>query len=152
VQALDKLAEHFAEDVPPRTFAKVRKVLMADQRAVRRRVLDRDDAFARVTADVEAARERVKGWTLGHNGWAALKGGLERVYRDGYQAFARARAEPAVENLHEWRKQVKYLWHQLQVLQPVWPGVMEQLAEQAHLLTQLLGEDHDLAVLREKVC
>src|SRR5262249_61086923 len=89
VQALDKLAEHFAEDVPPRTFAKVRKVLMADQRAVRRRVLDRDDAFARVTADVEAARERVKGWTLGHNGWAALKGGLERGYRDGYQAFAR---------------------------------------------------------------
>jgi CHAD domain-containing protein len=65
--------------------------------------------------------------------------------------MAVAARKPSTENLHEWRKQAKYLWHDLQVLEPVWPGVMKELAEQAHDLTQLLGDDHDLAVLHETV-
>ena len=55
------------------------------------------------------------------------------------------------DNLHEWRKQTKYLWHQLQVLEPLWPSVLAGLAEQAHALSQHLGDDHDLAMLRDKL-
>jgi hypothetical protein len=42
---------------------------------------------------------------------------------------------------------VKDLWHQCQVLQPVWPARMKTMAGQASKLSDLLGEDHDLAVL-----
>jgi hypothetical protein len=51
----------------------------------------------------------------------------------------------------QWRKQTKYLWHQLQVLEPMRPGPLGELADQAHKLSDYLGDDHDLAVLREKV-
>jgi CHAD domain-containing protein len=54
-----------------------------------------------------------------------------------------------VEKLHEWRKRVKDLWHQLQLLQAARPEVLEKLAEQAHALADFLGDDHDLAVLRQ---
>jgi hypothetical protein len=37
------------------------------------------------------------------------------------------------------------------VLQPLWPGTIGELADQAHKLSDYLGDDHDLAVLREKV-
>jgi CHAD domain-containing protein len=52
--------------------------------------------------------------------------------------------------LHEWRKQAKYLWHQLQVLQPIQPGQLTALADQAHTLANALGDDHDLAILAHK--
>ena len=54
-----------------------------------------------------------------------------------------------MEKLHEWRKQAKYLRYQLELLRAVWPGMMEPLAGQADHLGDLLGDDHDLAVLRQ---
>jgi len=33
----------------------------------------------------------------------------------------------------------------------VWPEIMDAQAEQAHVLSELLGDDHDLAVLRERL-
>jgi CHAD domain-containing protein len=57
--------------------------------------------------------------------------------------------EPTVKKLHEWRKQAKYLRYQLELLCAVWPGMMEPLAGQADHLGDLLGDDHDLAVLRQ---
>ena len=61
-----------------------------------------------------------------------LGAGLKRVYRNGRDAFAVAQDDPSQEHLHEWRKQVKYLWHQLQVLQPIQLGQLTALADQAH--------------------
>ena len=58
-------------------------------------------------------------------------------------------AEPTVEHLHEWRKQAKYLRYQLEVLRPIWPERMEELAKEADRMGDLLGDDHDLAVLRQ---
>jgi len=54
-----------------------------------------------------------------------------------------------VENLHEWRKQAKYLWHQLQLFEAAWTGSEKELGDQTQKLSQLLGDDHDLAALRE---
>ena len=75
---------------------------------------------------------------------------MKRVYRNGRDAFAVAQDDPSQEHLHEWRKQVKYLWHQLQVLQPIQLGQLTALADQAHALADALGDDHDLAVLSHK--
>src|SRR5262249_29604518 len=36
-----------------------------------------------------------------------------------------------------------------EILRAVWPGIMEPLADQADHLGELLGDDHDLAVLRQ---
>jgi CHAD domain-containing protein len=146
VEALDGLAER---DGDGKAFAPVRKALQARQRATRRRVLKEEQAPAQIAEAVEEARQRVKDWDIGHKGWAALAKGLKQVYKAGRDAFDAALAEPTDENLHEWRKQVKYLWHQLQVLGPTWPELMEGLSNQAHQLADHLGDDHDLAVLRE---
>jgi CHAD domain-containing protein len=132
-----------------KSFGPVRKALQARQRAVKHRVLKEEQAPAHITEAAEEARQRVKDWDVGRKGWAALGAGLKRVYKSGRDAFAAARAEPSVEALHEWRKQVKYLWHQLQVLGPTWPGPMDELGKQAHQLADHLGDDHDLAVLRD---
>lgn len=41
------------------------------------------------------------------------------------------------------------MWYHLHVLDPLWPGVITGLAAQAGRLADLLGAEHDLAVLAQ---
>jgi CHAD domain len=74
-----------------------------------------------------------------------------RVYRRGRQALAAVRQKPTVEFIHEWRKQAKYLRYQLDLLRPLAPTALTPLAKTIDRLGDLLGDDHDLAVLRREV-
>jgi CHAD domain-containing protein len=95
------------------------------------------------------ARERVADWPLDTDGFEAFEEGLGRVYRQGRRAFRAARKQPTDERMHEWRKRVKDLWYHLSLLQDTWKPVVGALADEAHELSDRLGDDHDLAVLRE---
>jgi CHAD domain-containing protein len=151
LDTLDQLSDHFAGQIAAGAFDTVRRALKANRRAVRRRVLQEDKAVKGMRKAIAEARTRVPDWRIRQKGWPALRRGLKRIYRSGSRALATASADATVENLHEWRKQAKYLWHQLQILEPVWPRIMKELANQDHELTQHLGDDHDLAMLRETV-
>jgi CHAD domain-containing protein len=63
----------------------------------------------------------------------------------------RAQADPTDRNLHEWRKRVKDLWHAEQIMRPAGPKKMKKLARRTHALSDLLGDEHDLAELRRYV-
>jgi CHAD domain-containing protein len=87
-------------------------------------------------------------WRAGHRGWSVIGKGLSRVYGDGRDALYSALETRTDDAFHAWRKQVKYLRHQLRLLQPIWPGPIEALVQELHALSDALGDDHDLAVLR----
>jgi CHAD domain-containing protein len=146
VATLDDLAERFPDEVDAAGLGKVRRALLKDQREVRQRVLQ-EGALAPVREALEGARKRAKEWPVGGD-WSVLGAGLKRTYRAGRDAFTAAREDPSDENLHEWRKQAKYLGHQLVMLQPIRLGLLGKLADQAHDLGDRLGDDHDLTVLR----
>ena len=149
VETVDKVAKHFADRVRGHPFAVARKALMTHQREVRKRVLDEENAFAAVATAVRKALERLDGWTDVPDRWSSMGKGVQQVYRQARRAFANATADPTVTKLHEWRKQVKYLRYQLEILRTIWPEMIEPLAGQADHLGELLGDDHDLAVLRQ---
>jgi CHAD domain-containing protein len=149
VGVVEALQEHFPGEAPAEAFAAVREALRVRQKAVAKRVLDEENAVAAVAATARGARERVAAWADVPDRWGAIRRGLRRVYRQGYDAFSEASAEPRVENLHEWRKRTKDLWHLLRVLGPLWPAALEAQAAEAHRLGDLLGDGHDLFVLHE---
>jgi CHAD domain-containing protein len=129
-------------------FAGVRTVLVERHAAAADRAAE---AGAQAISDLRAARERIAYWPLRRDAFAALEGGLARVYRQGRRRRARAYEIPDEEHFHEWRKRVKDLWHVLQLLEPVWPPVLTVAAEQAHELSDCLGDEHDLSVLAQSV-
>jgi hypothetical protein len=98
---------------------------------------DRDEAIAAL----QGMRERIEEWPLERRDFAAIEPGLRRIYRQGRRAMRKAEAEPTVETLHEWRKREKDLWYHLRLLRAP--------ADEAHELSERLGDDHDLAVLLE---
>jgi len=103
-----------------------------------------------LTEDLRLARQRLEEWPLNNDRFSALGVGIKRVYRRGRRYYAITRVDGSVENFHEWRKQVKYLWYQMSVLNPIWPKPLGTLANELGKLADYLSEDHDLAVLRER--
>jgi CHAD domain-containing protein len=150
MDTLDMLVEHSDVQAHTLDLDRVRLALRDEYCEVRQRVLDEGNTLELLEASLRAARARAQRWPIGRRGWSVLGAGLKRIYRNGREAFAVAQKEPSQEHWHEWRKQVKYLWHQLQVLQPIQVGQLTALADQAHTLANALGDDHDLALLAHK--
>jgi len=100
--------------------------------------------------EIERGREVIEGWDLdGDGGFDLVADGLRRAYSRGRRRFTEAHADPTTERLHEWRKRAKDLWYHLRILRPAWPELMKATAGEAHELTDRLGDDHDLALLRQ---
>lgn len=149
IAALDELVERFDPAAGSLKLNKFRRVLRQEQTATRQAITQTLMTRQRkVLRDIKAHSER---WNMTGDDWRIIGAGLERIYRGGKKRMKAAASSRASEDLHDWRKQVKYLWHQLQILQPAWPGPLGELADQAHKLSEHLGDDHDLAVLHTKI-
>jgi CHAD domain-containing protein len=79
-----------------------------------------------------------------------LAAGFKRIYRRGLRAYRKAFEEPSSDNLHELRKRVKDLWYSAQILRPVARKQMKRVARTAHRLSEMIGDEHDLALLGER--
>ena len=150
VETLDALSDGDGNGRSERPFARLRSALLREQEEAHEK-LQRDDATLRdVRADLADARARVAAWPLTPDaGQAVLAPGLRRIYRRGRKAYRAAAANPSAEALHDLRKRVKDLRYAAQVARPVAPKRMRKLAKRANALADLIGDDHDLAVLRE---
>jgi CHAD domain-containing protein len=144
VATLDQLSERLAGQLPTSNIAGIRKQL-ASGRAME------GDQTPHAIEELAAIRSRVPQWRLGDGSWNALEAGLVRSYRRGRKSLRRAWATGSLVDLHEWRKRVKDLWYQQRLLaQACGPAVQGQ-AEDAHHLSRLLGQDHDLGVLAREL-
>ena len=151
VETLDRLIESLGEDVPKSRFARVRAWLVERRDQVYGQAASSDRVALEVIADLTPARERLEDWNLQRQGWGGIRVGLQRIYARGRRDFAAAYALPSDEAFHDWRKQAKYLWYHTQILENIWPSVIQAQAEELDQLGELLGQDHDLAVLRTTV-
>jgi CHAD domain-containing protein len=147
VETMEHLFPHAAD---PDTFAAVHDWLRQRYDALAAEHHDEEaDARAAVDEALAAARERAATWPSTTSGFEAVRPGLLRVYRRGYDRMREAKEQPTTEQLHEWRKRVKYLWYHLRLLAPIAPEVLPPLVDALDQLQEALGDDHDLAVLRK---
>jgi hypothetical protein len=147
--ALDAIGAREGPGIKRPGLAGLRRLLRQERDAARRRLRGSGE-LASVQAALERCADRSSRWGADARGWKPLVKGLERTYRQGRKAMEAAQSEASVENLHEWRKQSKYLWQEMKILRPLWPRLIGGLAAEAHRLTRSLGESHDLAALAGK--
>ena len=151
IQTLDELHERFPDALAPEATAALRERLV-QERADAYVALDEPEGGREAAlGTISDAQARTAGWLFPQDGVEALSPGLKRIYLRGRKRMDRAGDEPTSENLHEARKRVKDLWHAAQILRPAAPKRMKRLADDAHDVADLLGDEHDLAVLRDHV-
>jgi len=123
-----------------------RRILARDRAATGDTAPDRA-AEAEAIALVEAGRAGIESWDV-RDSWQAIAPGLDRTYRRGRRCMREARGGAGGEAWHEWRKRTKDLWYAHLLLAGAWPGPLEATAEEAHRLSEVLGDHHDLDLLR----
>jgi CHAD domain-containing protein len=150
LDTLDALAERYGDELPDGT-EDLRHALDEERRAIEggAEASDLGAAATRARSLITETRDGIDDWSFSKSGFKLLADGLERSYRRGHKRFADVRDDPTPENVHEWRKRVKDLWYDLRLLRGTWPQVMGEMADQAHELSDLLGDHHDLTVLAE---
>ena len=124
-----------------------------------------------VLGELRAVRARVERWELRERGFRSLAPGLERTYREGRRGLRVARrgagGKPRgggdakrrrrhAEALHAWRKHVKELRYVAETLDRGGRGggsstYTRRVARRADRLGEVLGEEHDLALLETRV-
>ena len=104
--------------------------------------------------ELRAIRVRAGNWEFPDRGFGLVADDLLEIYRRGRHALRKARKQNDSATLHEWRKRVKDLRYSAQMLTRKRPGDPNQqwiarLGARADELGELLGEEHDLALLAE---
>jgi CYTH domain-containing protein/CHAD domain-containing protein len=150
LETLDALCARYVAEVPPGAFVRLRAALVDDYQAAEQQLRENAAARAPIISELRDAGTRVTAWHLRHDAVAALAPGFERIYCRGRSALLTTRKHPTDESFHELRKRSKDLWHAAQILDQTAPKRMRTLAAQAHRLSDLVGDDHDLAVLSQQ--
>lgn len=148
LETLAALRERFGERLPADGMALFAHALERE----RERLADPDGevlALDRAAGAIEAGRNAIAEWPLHADEWSLIGPGLKRSYRRGRNRYADVRERAGDEAVHEWRKRVKDLWYHLRLVRNAKKSVLGDAADEAHELSDLLGDNHDLAVLRD---
>lgn len=145
VGTLDALLERHPRELGRRhPLLELRKQLVAERAAAEQTTLGDRATREKVLRKLSGLRERARQWDLPERpGIALVERDLRRIYRDGRERKLRvARGKGGGGRAaHAWRKRVKDLRYAAEILG------QRPLARRADRLAELLGEEHDLAVL-----
>ncbi|MGQ7794309.1 CHAD domain-containing protein [Faunimonas sp. B44] len=149
VEVLDDLAAEEgsgADDRGPFPTVRAELVSRRDEETRTARAKDADEAVLEALAAGDAAL----GGLAFPRSAKALARGFRATYRQARRAFRAAKRDPDPEVWHEWRKHAKYHWMHAGLVRTALKQAGER-RKQAKRLADVLGSDHDLAVLRERL-
>lgn len=151
LQTLDELEEIMQANAVAHDFSVLRQELASG--SGQETGDDTPDLKTRMTVvaeDLRAAHEEMTHLSIDGDRFEILGAGLQRTHARGRKALRKTRESPTDANFHEWRKRVKDHWYHSRLLMDVWPSLMKPYAKEMKRLSDLLGDDHDLAVFRER--
>jgi CHAD domain-containing protein len=152
LETLAALEERFDGRLPRPGLAPLLNGLEGEREALSNpaSLSDGDDSSVADAANrIEQGRDAIADWDLDGEGFELIADGLRRSCGRGRNRFQDTKDDPSAENVHEWRKRVKDLWYHLRIVQDARPNKLKKMGDRAHDLSDLLGDHHDLAVLRE---
>jgi hypothetical protein len=142
---------------------RLRRELLAEHELMERQTLGDGVALEQVLTQLRVLRVRVATWPLrDRDGTRLVDAGLRDLYAQGRRRFKRAKRKRGTDTraMHRWRKRVKDLRYVAEMLERRprsqrkrrgRSARLHSLADRADRLAEVLGEDHDLAVLAERV-
>ena len=101
--------------------------------------------------NIGAARHCLGSTSLLSTSTSPLGERLRKIYRRGRRQFRSLGPSSPSSEWHEWRKLVKQYEYILEVPGPGLSGPIDTAVRTAHALAHRLGEDHDLAMLLDRL-
>lgn len=148
IETYDDLMEVYGELVDQRRLRSIRNEFERRRDAVEKD-LDVENRISTFRAFCDGQLSNIESWQLTSDfNTKMLVKGLRKTYRRGRKEMATALETESTEEFHEWRKRVKYHWYHMRILRDVWPPIVRARRDELDELSDLLGDEHDLATLR----
>ena len=80
-----------------------------------------------------------------------IAAGLAASYRQARRHYRRSYKTKHDEDFHNWRISAQRHWRHMQLLWHAWPSAIQARIDAADELSKLLGYDHDLSVLMQRL-
>lgn len=156
VETVSTLRQRFGAHLKRSAFSMLEAQLVDRHVSMRAELVDDPESLRRVVYALRSAKARYLAWPVeteqnsGRNShvvpdsFDALAPGLHRTYRRGRKEMRVAQELGSGHDFHQWRKRVKYLRHQVELLRPTFPEVLDGHIAALDQLGEVLGEEHDL--------
>ena len=112
---------------------------------------DLESALRSSGAAIRKSCQALGNLTIKTRGWGVFSRGLNLSYLRAFKSFHRAGQPSADDQFHVWRKRVKDFIYQLDIILPAWPRGLIPQHRKLKILAALLGENHDLVILRQRI-
>jgi CHAD domain-containing protein len=148
IESFDLLQEAYGRQVEFARMSPLRLKISERRARVVHSDLDLQQSVNEVAAKLEHSIASIDNWPLAKVSADELAHGLQRVFRRARKGWKRSQRQHDPDTLHDWRKHTKYLRYHFQLLKGVdkpWAGSWHKGFKQ---LSDILGEHHDLDVLR----
>ena len=143
LQTLDRLQKQHGAPALAGPGARLREALRSEIARP-----ETEKLLADIVDKLDRLASRIKGMKLAHADFAPAWSGLEGDYRGARQALRQAYGDGKPDDFHLLRKHVQRHWRHMQLFATAWPAEMVARIALAKALSELLGEDHDLTMLR----
>jgi len=151
IETLDEIKKTYQKELSEDVFTGIRAKLLRKKHALSKRLLYRRKVLQKMFARLEETEVYLTSMHIQNENFSAFRSGLTRVYKKASKGLTSAYAKRSAEVFHNWRKRVKYLRYQVDLLSPAWPSVLSLQEKELHTLSDLLGDHHDLSVLEEEI-
>src|SRR5688572_22884097 len=139
--------EALTRRVAKKDCTEVHQLLLDANREARRHAISAAQ-LAAIAAEVRKHGHAIAETSFEHDGWLLFAPGLDRGYRRVRRMRRDVKQSPAPATLHEWRKRVKRLQFQMEVLRRALAKPERKVADSLEKLGAELGEHRDLHLLK----
>lgn len=151
LETIGLLKNRFEDYIKPETFQPLENYLLDERAALKTKQLQNGNRIKNVILELKQSSGRIEHLPIEPDCWEEVLSSVKRVYKRGYEAYHDNLSEPTSESMHEWRKRIKYLWYHHRLLRKAWPEIMTAFRHQCKDLSDMLGDYHDLALLKNKM-
>lgn len=102
-------------------------------------------------AGLTKVSRQMKDWDVAALSCKQVRRTVQEAYKSGRISLRAATKTPTAASFHDFRKRAKELMYQLRVLAPLHPLLLQQQVSYLKVLTEHLGNAHDLAFLEQRL-
>lgn len=146
IEALNLLKDQHNEQLYKNAFSKT-EAFLNNRLSTLAEKMNLEETLLYIKSQLDEHAIIIKEWPVELKAFKDISKSLERVYERGYKMMRIINSDPSVENFHELRKRGKYMRYHMDLISFIWPGMMNAEEQEFGNFSDLLGDDHDLALL-----
>lgn len=151
LETLASIKDQYSSRIYVNAFDKVKADLLDYRAKLESEIFEDKDELKHIAQALRAKVNELNQRDFAVEGFEDLKPAIEKVYQRGIKGITHSSEKQSVSHFHEWRKRVKYLRYQTDIINRIWPPLLEVWEDEMHELTDLTGFLHDVYNLQQIV-